>query len=84
MDSAPTSGRARLRFGRYDYAAFLTFATYAASSLAIPVVLVEMADDLRFPLLEGGMATGGSFQIVRSLAMCASMVFAGFAAARWG
>lgn len=85
MDSTSSSpGRARLRFGRFDYAAFLTFATYAASSLAIPVVLVEMADDLRFPLLEGGMATGGSFQIVRSLAMCASMVFAGFAAARWG
>ena len=84
MDSAPLSGRARLRFGRYDYAAFLTFAAYAASSLAIPVVLVDMAEDLRFPLQEGGMAAGGAFQVVRSLAMCASMVFAGFAAARWG
>ena len=81
---APPSGRARLRFGRYDYAAFLFFAAYAASSLAIPVVLVDMAEDLRFPLLEGGMAAGGAFQAVRSLAMCASMVFAGFAAARWG
>ena len=81
---APPSGRARLRFGRYDYAAFLFFAAYAASSLAIPVVLVDMAEDLRFPLLEGGMAAGGAFQVVRSLAMCASMVFAGFAAARWG
>ena len=85
MQQVPIGGpRARLRFGRFDYAAFLTFASYAASSLAIPVVLVEMAEDLRFPLLEGGMATGGSFQVVRSLAMCASMVFAGFAAARWG
>ena len=84
MDSAPLSGRARLRFGRYDYAAFLTFAAYAASSLAIPVVLVDMAEDLHFPLQEGGMAAGGAFQVVRSLAMCASMVFAGFAAARWG
>ena len=84
MNSASPPGRARLRFGRYDYAAFITFAAYAASSLAIPVVLVDMAEDLRFPLLEGGMTTGGSFQIVRSLAMCASMVFAGFAAARWG
>ena len=82
--SAPPSGRARLRFGRYDYAAFLFFAAYAASSLAIPVVLVDMAEDLRFPLQEGGMAAGGAFQVVRSLAMCASMVFAGFAAARWG
>ena len=85
MQQVPIGGpRARLCFGRFDYAAFLTFASYAASSLAIPVVLVEMAEDLRFPLLEGGMATGGSFQVVRSLAMCASMVFAGFAAARWG
>ena len=84
MDSSSPRGRARLRFCRHDYAAFLTFASYAASSLAVPVVLVEMAEDLRFPLLEGGMATGGSFQVVRSLAMCASMLFAGFAAARWG
>ena len=36
MNSASSAGRARLRFGRYDYAAFITFATYAASSLAIP------------------------------------------------
>ena len=27
MDSAPTSGRARLRFGRFDYAVFQTFLT---------------------------------------------------------
>ena len=67
--ASPSPERGRLRFGQFDYAAFLTFATYAASSLAIPVVLVEMADDLHFPLLEGGMATGGSFQILRSLAM---------------
>ena len=84
MNAASSAGRARLRFGRYDYAAFITFAAYAASSLAIPVVLVDMAEDLHFPLQDGGMATGGSFQIVRSLAMCASMLFAGFAAARWG
>ncbi len=29
----------KLKFGRYDYAAFMTFAAYAASSLAVPVVL---------------------------------------------
>ncbi len=45
--SAPSgTGRAPLRFGRYDCAAFLIFAVYAASSLAIPVVLVDMARDL--------------------------------------
>lgn len=84
MDQLHSAGRTRLRFGRYDYAAFFTFAAYAASSMAIPVVLVDMASDLNFPLQEGGMATGGSFQIARSLAMCATMAFAGFAAARWG
>ncbi|MBQ7666840.1 MAG: MFS transporter, partial [Kiritimatiellae bacterium] len=76
--------RVPLRFGRFDYAAFLTFAAYAGVSLAIPVVLVDMADELGFPLLKGGMASGGAFQAVRSLAMCASMAFSGFAAARWG
>ena len=40
MASSHDTGRARLRFGRYDYAAFLTFATYAAASLAIPGVLL--------------------------------------------
>ena len=27
MDSAPASGRVRLRFGRFDYAVFQTFLT---------------------------------------------------------
>lgn len=84
MSSPQSQTRAKLVFGRFDYAAFSTFAAYAASSLAIPVVLVDMAKDLNFPLLEGGMAIGGVMQVVRSVAMCASMVFSGFAAAKWG
>ena len=74
---APPSGRARLRFGRYDYAAFLFFAAYAASSLAIPVVLVDMAEDLRFPLLEGGMAAGGVLHLTRSIAIVAALTVCG-------
>lgn len=74
----------KLRFGRFDYAAFFLFATYAAVSLAVPIALVDMAKELDFPLSEGGMATGGAMHMVRSLAMCASMVFCGFAAARFG
>lgn len=74
----------KLIFGRYDYAAFMMFIAYAASSLAVPVALVDMAEDLNFPLLKGGMAVGGVMQVVRSIAMCASMVFAGFAANKWG
>ena len=74
----------KLHFGRFDFAAFSLFATYAAVSLAVPIVLVDMARDLGFPLAEGGMATGGSMHMVRSIAMCVSMVFCGFAAARFG
>lgn len=74
----------KLNFGRYDYAAFMTFAVYAASSLAVPVVLVDMAKDLHFPLAEGGMHIGGGMQMIRSVAMCLSMAYAGFAAAKWG
>ncbi len=74
----------KLRFGRYDYAAFMTFAAYAASSLAVPVVLVDMASDLHFPLAEGGMHIGGVMQMIRSVAMCFSMAYAGFAAAKRG
>ncbi|MBR1609358.1 MAG: hypothetical protein IJ678_07055, partial [Kiritimatiellae bacterium] len=75
---------APMKFGRFDFAAFFSFASYAGASLAIPVVLVDMAVALRFPLPDGGMASGGAFQIVRSLAMCAAMAGAGFAAAKWG
>lgn len=76
--------KSRLVFGRYDYAAFLTFIAYATSSLVVPVALVGMAKDLSFPLDEGGMAKGGALQLVRSLSMCLSMAASGFLAARWG
>ncbi len=79
-----TKGKQRLKFGRYDYAAWTTFAAYACASLAVPLVLVQMAGDLDFPLDKGGMSTGGVMQMVRSLAMCLSMAVAGFAAAKWG
>ncbi len=75
---------ARLRFGRYDYAAFATFIAYAACSLVVPIVLVTMALDLGFPLDRGGMTAGGGLQMLRSVSMCAGMFLCGFAAARWG
>lgn len=74
----------RMVFGRYDYAAFMTFAAYAAGSVVVPVVLVQMAQDLGFSLQEGGMAQGGLLHLGRSVAIMVSMVLCGFAAGRWG
>jgi len=57
---------------------------YAACSLVIPVVLVAMAKELRFPLDEGGMASGGALHAVRSMAIVLSLVLSGFVAGRFG
>lgn len=74
----------KLVFGRYDYAAFLSFSCYAVCSVVIPVVLVALAEDLGFPLDKGGMGAGGVLHFGRSTAMVGAMLFCGFAAGRWG
>lgn len=74
----------KLKFGRYDRAAWAVLATYAGVSLSVPVILVQMAEDLRFPLPDGGMSIGGSFQLARSVSMTTTLALSGFAAARWG
>jgi MFS family permease len=71
-------------FGRFDYAAFLSFFAYAAGSVAIPVVLVYLARDLGFSLESGGLGAGGALHLGRSLPMVASMLLCGFIAGRWG
>ena len=71
-------------FGRYDYAAFLTFMAYAVGSVGVPVALVQIARDLGFPLDEGGTTAGGWLHMVRSVAICASMAVCAFIAGRWG
>ncbi len=78
------SGSMRMSFGRFDYAAFLTFFAYAAGSVVIPVVLVTLAHDLRFPLESGGMTAGGVLHLGRSLPMVVSMLLCGFMAGWWG
>ena len=72
------------RMGRYDLAACLTYIAYSGSSVAVPVVLVEIAGDLNFPLSSGGQGAGGALQISRSIFMVLAMVLCGFAAGRWG
>ena len=74
----------KMIFGRYDYAAFVLMTAYASSSLAVPVVLVELAGELNFALDSGGMGLGGALQLGRSLPMVAAMLFCAFFAARYG
>jgi len=74
----------KMILGRFDYACFLTFFAYACCSVAVPVVLVELAGDLHFPLTEGGQGAGGALQIGRSSAMLVTMLLGGFIAGRWG
>ena len=76
---------ARLKFGRYDYAAFWMFIAYAVASVAVPVVLVNMARDLHFALEEeGGMVAGGWLQMLRSVSVCVAMALCVFLSARYG
>ena len=82
---APPLGPGRRRvFGRFDYAAFLTFFTYASGSVVVPVALVSLARDLGFSLESGGLTAGGALQVGRTLALVAAMLVCGFAAGRWG
>jgi MFS family permease len=73
-----------MHFGRFDYAAFLTFFAYAAGSVIVPVSLVELAHDLGFSLENGGMTAGGALQIGRTVPMVLAMLVVGFIAGRWG
>jgi MFS family permease len=73
-----------MSFGRFDYAAFTAFFTYASGSVVIPVALVALADELGFSLKAGGLTAGGALQLGRSIPMVLSMLVCGFAAGRWG
>ena len=78
------SSRVKLEFHRYDYAAFITFFAYAASSVIVPVALMQIATALGFPLSEGGMGAGGALQISRTISMTTLMVVSGFIGAKLG
>ncbi len=74
----------KLHFGRYDYACFCAFIMYSVCSLAIPLMIVSMGNDLHFPLDKGGMGYGGFLHIVRSLFMLGALLICGFVAAKLG
>lgn len=71
-------------FGRFDYAAFASFFTYAAGSVVVPVVLLSLSHELGFPLEDGGLSAGGTLQFGRTISIVVSMLLCGFAAGRWG
>ena len=73
-----------LKLNRYDYAAYWSFFCYSGCSFAIPVVMVELAAALGFPLRDGGMGAGGMLHVVRSTTMLAAMLICGFVAGRFG
>jgi hypothetical protein len=42
------------KLGRYDYATYATYIAYSSCSVVVPVVLIEIARSLNFPLETGG------------------------------
>ncbi len=74
----------RLELGRYDYASYFAFSSYALCSLSIPIVLVAMGKELSFPLDDGGMGAGGVLHAVRSVAMMAALLCCGAVAGKFG
>ncbi len=74
----------KMNFGRYDYAAFMSFISYAAGSVVVPVALVQVARELGFNLAEGGFSAGGALHLGRTTAIVAAMLLCGFIAGRWG
>lgn len=72
------------KLGRYDYATYATYIAYSSCSVIVPVILIEIARSLNFPLESGGQGAGGALQVGRSFFMVVAMIFCGFAAGKWG
>ena len=67
--------RAKLQFGRFDYAVFSASIMYALCSLSIPLMIVAIGQALNFPLDQGGMAAGGSLHLTRSITMLVALMY---------
>lgn len=74
----------KLQLGRYDFAAFSAFTSYALCSLAVPVLMVAIGRDLNFPLDDGGMSAGGMLHLMRSVALVVALLVCGSVAGRFG
>ena len=76
--------RAKLQFGRFDYAVFSASIMYALCSLSIPLMIVAIGQALNFPLDQGGMAAGGSLHLTRSITMMVALLLCGTISGRIG
>ncbi len=70
---------AKLRLTPTDYVAALGMFVYAASVAATPIILIEIAGELRFNLAEGG-----GIEAVRTTILLGILVASGAAARRFG
>ena len=69
----------RLEMKRMDYAAALGMFVYASSAVATPIILLKIAEELRF-----GLAEGGGIEAVRATFLLAILIASGVVAARFG
>ena len=76
--------RKPLHFGRYDYASYSAFTMYSICSLAIPLMIVSMGNDLGFPLDKGGMSYGGLLHAARSALIIVALLTCSLIAAKIG
>jgi len=74
----------KMVFGRYDYAVFQSFFSYASGTVVLPIALVALAHDLGFDLEDGGLSEGGALHFGRTFFVVLSMLFCGVFAGRWG
>ena len=70
--------RRKLILGRYDYAGFAAYIMYSVASLTIPLLIVAIGRDLKFPIDDGGMSAGGVLHIIRSTAMIITLLLCGW------
>lgn len=78
------SNQSKLKFARYDYAAFSGYVAYACCAMVFSIVLTSMAESLNFPLEQGNQGAGGALHLGRSIAMLLMMLAASVVARFFG
>ena len=73
-----------MKFGRYDLASYSAFIMYSICSFAIPLMIVNIGNDLDFPLDKGGMGAGGLLHAARCSLMILALVICSLIAGKIG